>query len=120
MTSPRILVAGLRGGSGKTVVATALAASWRRRGLAVAPFKKGPDYIDAAWLTEAAGQPCRNLDLVLMKPDAVLRSFRSAASRADGAVVEGNRGLFDGVDSIGSSSTAELHCRPSSERSTRM
>jgi cobyrinic acid a,c-diamide synthase len=74
----------------------------------VVPFKKGPDYIDAAWLTRAAGQPCRNLDLFLMSPEVVTSSFSGSASGADVAVIEGNRGLFDGMDARGSYSTAEL------------
>ncbi|MHC4605581.1 MAG: AAA family ATPase, partial [Planctomycetota bacterium] len=107
MRIPRILVAGLRGGSGKTLVAVGLAAAWRKKNRRVAPFKKGPDYIDAAWLSAAAGRPCRNLDLFLMGEDAILRSFGSAAG-ADVAVIEGNRGLYDGVDASGTYSTAEL------------
>ncbi|MHC5039345.1 MAG: nucleotide-binding protein, partial [Planctomycetota bacterium] len=108
MNVPRILIAGLRGGAGKTVISTGLVAAWHRAGRTVAPFKKGPDYIDAAWLTESAGRPCRNLDLFLMKPEVVLHAFRSAAAGAEVAVIEGNRGLFDGTDSRGSTSTAEL------------
>jgi len=108
MAGPRVLVAGLKGGGGKTLVALGLVAAWRASGRSVAPFKKGPDYIDAAWLSRAAGAPCRNLDLFLMRPDVVLRSFRTASARANGAVIEGNRGLFDGVDAQGSSSSAEL------------
>ncbi len=108
MTVPRVVVAGLRGGSGKTLVTLGLEAAWRRQGLEVAPFKKGPDYIDAAWATSAAGRPCRNLDLFLQSPDTVLRSFAEGAEGADIAVIEGNRGLFDGVDARGSFSTAEL------------
>ena len=108
MSSPRILIAGLRGGSGKTLICLGLAAAWRRQGRAVAPFKKGPDYIDAAWLAQAAGRPCRNLDLFLMSPQAVLRSFSTATAVADVAVIEGNRGLYDGVDAEGTYSTAEL------------
>lgn len=104
----RILVAGLRGGSGKTVVSMGLAAAWRQQGHQVATFKKGPDYIDAAWLSAAAGRPCRNLDLFLMGKAVVRRSFITAAAGADLVVVEGNRGLYDGVDAAGTSSTAEL------------
>ena len=74
----------------------------------MAPFKKGPDYIDAAWLSAAAGMPCRNMDLFLMSRQGVLRSIATAAVTADVAVVEGNRGLYDGMDSEGSYSSAEL------------
>ena len=77
----RLIIAALRGGSGKTVVSLGLAAAWRRYlGLRVIPFKKGPDYIDAGWLSEAAGHPCYNLDPFLMQPEQILRvicaSFR--------------------------------------------
>ena len=80
----------------------------RRQGRRVASFKKGPDYIDAAWLTMAAGTPCRNLDLFLMSRQTVLRSFATSTREADVAVIEGNRGLYDGMDAQGSYSTAEL------------
>ena len=108
MSVPRILIAGLQGGGGKTIVSLGLAAAWRKKGMHVAPFKKGPDYIDAAWLSMAAGRPCRNLDLFLMPTRSVLRSFVTAGEDADVAVIEGNRGLFDGGDAQGSYSTAEL------------
>jgi len=105
---PRIAVAGLSGGGGKTLVSLGLVAAWQRKNLIVAPFKKGPDYIDAAWLSQAAGRPCRNLDLYLMSPDAALRSFIGSVADADVAVIEGNRGLYDGMDAQGTYSTAEL------------
>ncbi|TFH67022.1 MAG: hypothetical protein E4G90_00510, partial [Gemmatimonadales bacterium] len=105
---PRLLVAGLRGGGGKTLLSLGLAASFRSRGLVVAPFKKGPDYIDAAWLTRAAGRPCRNLDLFLFSPDVAKQSFLDASYGADVALIEGNRGLYDGMDPEGSYSSAEL------------
>ncbi len=108
MDIPRILIAGVRGGSGKTLIALGLLAAWRRQGYRVAPFKKGPDYIDAAWLSSAAGRPCRNLDLFLMSPQAALGSFAGSTAESDVAVIEGNRGLYDGMDAQGSYSTAEL------------
>lgn len=108
MSVPRILIAGLRGGSGKTLITLGLTAAWRRKGYRVAPFKKGPDYIDAAWLSKAADRPCRNLDLYLMSPQAVVRSFVGSTESGDVAVIEGNRGLFDGMDARGTYSTAEL------------
>jgi cobyrinic acid a,c-diamide synthase len=89
-------------------VSLGLVAAWRKQGRDVAPFKKGPDYIDAAWLSMAAGNPCRNLDLFLMSPEVVLGSFVASAGEAEVAVIEGNRGLYDGVDPQGTYSTAEL------------
>jgi cobyrinic acid a,c-diamide synthase len=108
MSVPRILIAGLRGGSGKTLVSLGLVAAWRKEGRSVAPYKKGPDYIDAAWLSATAATPCRNLDLFLMSPEAALRSFVDSSAQADVAVIEGNRGLYDGMDAQGSYSTAEM------------
>lgn len=108
MPAPRVLIAGLRGGGGKTLVSLGVTAAWRRQGYSVAPYKKGPDYIDAAWLSAAAATPCRNLDLFFMSPQVVLRSFSGSFGQADVAVIEGNRGLYDGMDAEGSTSTAEL------------
>jgi cobyrinic acid a,c-diamide synthase len=103
-----LIIAGLSGGSGKSVASVALAAALRRRGQTVVPFKKGPDYIDAGWLTAAAEQPCYNLDPFLMSAAAVAASFREHAAGADFALIEGNRGLYDGVTAEGEFSTAEL------------
>lgn len=103
---PRVVVAGLRGGSGKTTLSLGLLGALRRRGLATAAFKKGPDYIDAGWLASAAGAPCYNLDPFLIGKEKILPSFTRHLGEADFAVVEGNRGLFDGMDSEGSMSTA--------------
>ncbi len=108
MNFPRILIAGIRGGSGKTLISLGLIGAWRNQSLDVAAFKKGPDYIDAAWLSMAAGRPCRNLDLFLMPEHAITRSFLTSAADAELAVIEGNRGLYDGMDAQGSYSSAEL------------
>jgi cobyrinic acid a,c-diamide synthase len=103
-----IVVAGLSGGSGKSVVAVGLVAAFAGQGYKVVPFKKGPDYIDAGWLQLAAGQPCYNLDPYLMDPEIIRQSFVQHCSGAAMAIVEGNRGLFDGVNIEGAYSTAEL------------
>ena len=103
-----LVVAGLGGGAGKSVVAVGLVAALARRGRTVRPFKKGPDYIDAGWLGLAAGNACCNLDPYLMAAESLRRSFHSHARGAERIVLEGNRGLFDGVDVEGSFSTAEL------------
>ena len=75
--------------------------------LNVIPFKKGPDYIDAGWLSVAAQRPCYNLDPFFLSGEMIINSFGSHA-RADIAVIEGNRGLHDGMDAGGSYSTGEL------------
>ncbi|HMK34874.1 MAG TPA: cobyrinate a,c-diamide synthase [Desulfomonilaceae bacterium] len=105
---PRLVIAALRGGAGKTFLSVGLVAALRQRGLSVAVFKKGPDYIDAGWLGRAAGSDCHNLDHFLCDQEIVKQSFIERSAGTDLAVVEGNRGLFDGVDAQGRYSTAEL------------
>jgi len=107
LRTPRLVVAGLAGDGGKTLVSLGLCRALADRGRVVHAFKKGPDYIDSAWLTAATGRPCRNLDPYLMKEGAVGRAVMAAADN-DFLLVEGNRGLFDGVDAAGSHSTAIL------------
>lgn len=105
---PRLVVTGLSGGAGKTINSLGLVRAWTEAGQSVAPFKKGPDYIDACWLGLAAGRPAANLDPYFMEPGTIRSLFAHRAEGADIAVVEGNRGLFDGMDVDGSCSTAEL------------
>ncbi|MBW2567986.1 MAG: cobyrinate a,c-diamide synthase [Deltaproteobacteria bacterium] len=108
MNIPRIIIAALRGGAGKTILSIGIIAAWAILGKRVAPFKKGPDYIDAGWLALAAGRPCYNLDTFMIKKEQALNSFLSHSINKDIAVIEGNRGLYDGLDIEGSTSTAEL------------
>lgn len=156
MNLSRIVIAGLSGGSGKTLVSLGVVRALARSGLAVKPCKKGPDYIDAWWLALAAGHPATNLDPYFLDADTLRSLFwtqcglagegctRHADSPTTGgkhpapadpvdllspadllnpaglsgsagtpgpfdmAVIEGNRGLFDGRDLSGSCSTAEL------------
>jgi cobyrinic acid a,c-diamide synthase len=105
---PGIVIAGLRGGSGKTIISLGITAAWKQKGYRVSPFKKGPDYIDAGWLSKAAGRPCYNLDTFLCISPIVKQSYQKNSKHCDIAVVEGNRGLYDGIDMDGSTSTAEL------------
>jgi len=105
---PRLVTAALRGGAGKTTLSLGIIAAWKRLGRNVAAFKKGPDFIDSAWLSLAAQRSCRNLDTFLLGPKKVQQSFgRNAESRGI-SLIEGNRGLYDGMDSRGTQSTAEL------------
>ncbi|WP_333652623.1 cobyrinate a,c-diamide synthase [Dissulfurispira sp.] len=105
---PRLVIAGVRGGSGKTTLSLGIIAALRsRKGLKVIPFKKGPDFIDAGWMSVAAKNPCYNLDPFLISKEKVLESFISHFT-GDIAIIEGNRGLYDGMDAEGSYSTAEM------------
>jgi len=106
--TPGIVVAALRGGSGKTIFSVGIIAALRSLGRTISPFKKGPDYIDAGWLALAAGRPCYNLDTFLIDRDTILGSYHAHTRTTDFAVIEGNRGLYDCINTDGETSTAEL------------
>jgi len=103
-----IILSAMRGGDGKTIFSVGLVILFKKRGFSVVPFKKGPDYIDAGWLAKAAGHKCYNLDLFMIPPTGIVHSFISHSKGSDIAIVEGNRGLYDGMDHQGTYSTAEL------------
>ena len=105
---PRVVIAALKGGAGKTFLSVGIVAAIRKRGLSLAVFKKGPDYIDAGWLGLAAGGECYNLDTYLMTYEIVRGSFLRRSLEKNISLVEGNRGLFDGFDVAGTYSTAQL------------
>jgi cobyrinic acid a,c-diamide synthase len=91
-----MLIAGTASGVGKTTVALAIMAGLRRRGLAVQPFKCGPDFLDTGHHTRIAGRTARNLDTWMLSVEANRSVLRSAARGADVVVAEGMMGLFDG------------------------
>jgi cobyrinic acid a,c-diamide synthase len=104
----RLLVSAAHKSSGKTTVTIGLAAALAAQGHVVQPFKKGPDYIDPMWLARAAGRPCFNLDPYLMDGAALARAFVQPLRGARLALVEGNKGLYDGLALDGSNSNAAL------------
>jgi cobyrinic acid a,c-diamide synthase len=108
MNIPRILISAAHKSSGKTTVSIGLCAALKQRGLAVQPFKKGPDFIDPMWLGKASGRACRNLDFYLMERDEIRAMFARHTSGADISLVEGNKGLYDGLSLDGSNSNAAL------------
>jgi cobyrinic acid a,c-diamide synthase len=102
----RVLISAAHKSSGKTTVSIGLCAALKKRGIVVQPYKKGPDYIDPMWLTLASGRACRNLDFYLMERDEVITSF--VRNSAEFNLVEGNKGLYDGLALDGSNSNAAL------------
>ena len=108
MPIPRVIIAGLAGGTGKTTVSLGVTRALTKQGLCVQPFKKGLDYADAAWLGLAAGRFSASLDLFMLDRDALAAHFCQWAGGAGIAIIEGNRGFFDGRDLAGSCSTADV------------
>ena len=106
---PRVVIGAPASGHGKTTVATGLLAAFARRGVPVAPFKVGPDYIDPGYHALAAGRPGRNLDPVLVGDSRIGPLFAHGAAGAELAVIEGVMGLYDGRVGAGDTgSTAQV------------
>jgi cobyrinic acid a,c-diamide synthase len=106
---PRLVIGGTASGVGKTTLTVALARALRARGLRVALFKCGPDYLDPTYHARAVGAPSHNLDGWMMGRDGVLATFCPKAREADIALIEGVMGLFDGASPTSEEgSTAEV------------
>lgn len=107
----RLCVASTGGGGGKTLLTLGLGRAFHKLGMMVQPFKKGPDYIDAAWLGAACGRQCSNLDPFFTPPEGLRQQFVAKMQQVPApalALVEGNRGLYDGLDAAGACSTAAV------------
>ena len=105
----RVVIAGTASGVGKTTVTVGLVRALQARGLRVAVFKCGPDYLDPTYHARAAGATCHNLDGWMMGRAAVAQTFAHTTRDADVALIEGVMGLYDGVSPTGDEgSTAEL------------
>ncbi len=104
----RVFISAAHKSSGKTTLTLGLCAALHARGHRVQPFKKGPDYIDPLWLGMAAKRPCYNLDFHMMRRDEIELQFARAAADARISLIEGNKGLYDGLDLDGSNSNAAL------------
>jgi cobyrinic acid a,c-diamide synthase len=104
----QIFISAAHKSSGKTTVTLGICAALRERGLKVQPFKKGPDYIDPMWLGRAAGRTCHNLDFFTQTRQEIRDTVGYYAQGTDIALIEGNKGLYDGLDLDGSNSNAAL------------
>ncbi len=103
-----LIIAATGSNTGKTTITLAIAGALRKRGLKVAPFKCGPDYLDPTYLAKAAGKECENLDPWMMGSKGLEEVLSHAMKEADIAIVEGVMGLFDGVAGTQEGSTAEV------------
>jgi len=106
VSAPGILIAAPASGSGKTMVALGLIRALARRGQAVQPFKCGPDYIDPAFHTAAAGRASHNLDTWAMRRTVIDAVVRRESKGAAIVIAEGVMGVFDGVAEPGQTSHA--------------
>ena len=105
---PSLFLSAAHKSSGKTTLSIGLCAALVERGLEVQPFKKGPDYIDPIWLGMAARKPCYNLDFFIAGRQETIDDYCHRGRAADICVIEGNKGLHDGLDLDGSNSNAAL------------
>ena len=104
----RLLISAAHKSSGKTTISIGLCAALQASGRRVQPFKKGPDYIDPMWLGQASLHDCINLDFYTMSHDEILSTIQQHSENSDICIIEGNKGLYDGLDIEGSNSNAAL------------
>ncbi|MEK8018785.1 MAG: cobyrinate a,c-diamide synthase [Candidatus Parabeggiatoa sp.] len=104
---PHLLISAAHKSSGKTTISLGLCAALAAR-MVVQPFKKGPDYIDPLWLSQAAHRACHNLDFYTMSPREIRETFVWYSQNADISLIEGNKGLYDGMAIDGRNSNAAL------------
>ena len=104
---PRVVIAAVSSGCGKTTIVAGLLSALRQQGIKVQSYKVGPDYIDPGYHRLASGRAAHNIDTWLMSRETMVNSFIAAAADAELSVIEGVMGLYDGGNG-GISSTAEI------------
>ena len=102
------LITSTKKSSGKTIITIGLSALLNDMKHKLSVFKKGPDYIDPLWISQAAGCRCYNLDFNTMDNNEIKKLYRDKSKYSNINIVEGNKGLFDGVSLDGSDSNAQL------------
>lgn len=101
---PGLILSAPASGTGKTTLMLGLLAAFRAQGVAVQPFKNGPDYIDPAFHRAASGRASVNLESWAMSR-AQIAGLIAGAAGADLILAEGSMGLFDGVAAPGEAGT---------------
>ena len=108
ISSTPLFISAAHKSSGKTTITIGLLSALKNRGLKVQPFKKGPDYIDPLWHGSAAATPCYTLDFNTMSDDEILQLVANKMIHSDISIIEGNKGLYDGLDLDGGNSNAAI------------
>ena len=103
-----LLISSTKKSSGKTIVSIGLSGLATKLGYSVQTYKKGPDFIDPSWLSYASKKPCFNLDFNTMGKNEIKSTYRSRLIGSDLAIIEGTKGLYDGISTDGHDSNAEL------------
>ena len=103
-----LLISSTRKSSGKTIISIGLSGLANNLGYDIQTFKKGPDFIDPSWLTLASKRPCYNLDFNTMGSEEIKRMYTEKSHGMDFSLIEGTKGLFDGISTDGGDSNAEL------------
>ena len=106
--SHSLLISSTRKSSGKTIISIGLSGLANNLGYDIQTFKKGPDFIDPSWLTLASRRPCYNLDFNTMGSEEIKRMYTEKSHGMDFSLIEGTKGLFDGISTDGGDSNAEL------------
>lgn len=108
MLSTQFYLSAAHKSSGKTMVSLGLCDAFSKRKLKVQSFKKGLDYIDPIWLALASKNPCYNLDFYTMTKKEIQQTYHQYSQDASVSLIEGNKGLFDGLNTLGGDSNADL------------
>lgn len=106
MRMPRILLTAPASGSGKTLITCGILKALVNRGLKVAAFKCGPDYIDPMFHSRVLGIPSRNLDTFFTDAETTRYLFGKGAEHADISIMEGVMGYYDGIAGISTQASA--------------
>lgn len=107
---PRFMISAPGSGSGKTTIVCGLLKALMEKGLAVAAFKSGPDYIDPMFHSRVIGAKSRNLDLFMLGKDTTRYLVAKNTQQADVAVFEGAMGFYDGMGKTTEASAYDLAC----------
>ncbi len=108
MKMPRFMISATGSGCGKTTITCGILKALMNKGLKVAAFKSGPDYIDPMFHSKVIGAKSRNLDVFMLGKETVKFLAAKNASEMDVSVYEGAMGFYDGMGKTAEASAYDL------------